>query len=152
MPSAGEFCNRRVAIAMKAESIQDVARRMRDEHVGSVVVIEEHAPGKPIPIGMLTDRDIVVRLLAASDRHVHSMRVGDVMTEELVKAWEDDDLSDVVKRMRSFGIRRVPVVDRSGALQGIISLDDVIEFLQEQVTDMSNLLSRERHREERPTP
>lgn len=150
MPTAGEFCNRRTVIAKRGEAIVDVARRMRDEHVGSVVVIDDLPDEKVVPVGMLTDRDIVVRVLAATDRHLHSFRVADVMTEELIQVWEDDDVFDVLKRMRSFGIRRVPVVDVAGTLQGIIALDDIVEFLQEQLADMTTLLSRERSHEEHP--
>jgi Mg/Co/Ni transporter MgtE len=69
------------------------------------------------------------------------------MTQKPILAWEDEDLADVLKRMRSYGIRRIPVVDRNGVLQGIVTLDDVLEFLQEQVADMSILLSRERQQE-----
>lgn len=147
MPTAGEFCNRRVVIAKKGETILEVARRMRDEHVGSVVVVDHHGNVNVVPVGILTDRDIVVRVLANSDRHVDSFRVGELMTQKPILAWEDEDLADVLKRMRSYGIRRVPVVDRDGILQGIITLDDVLEFLQEEVADMSTLLSRERQRE-----
>lgn len=152
MPTAGEFCNRRTVIAKRGESIIDVARRMRDEHVGSVVVIDDLPDQKVVPVGMLTDRDIVVRVLAATDRHLHSFRVADVMSEELIQAWEDDDLFDVLKRMRSFGIRRMPVVDTAGILQGIIALDDIVEYLQEELSDMSTLLSRERGHEEQAHP
>lgn len=152
MPTAGEFCNRRVVIARKGESLLDVARRMRDEHVGSVVVVESDGGGEPIPVGLLTDRDIVVRVLSRTDRHIHAVYVGDVMSENVVKAWEDEDLFDVLKRMRSFGIRRIPIVNRDGGVVGLIALDDVIDFLQEQLTDVETLLSRERRREVQSSP
>lgn len=147
MPTAGEFCNRRVVVAKKGESILDVARRMRDEHVGSVVVVEHQANVDSVPVGILTDRDLVVRVLANTDRHVHSFRVGELMTQKPILAWEDEDLADVLKRMRSYGIRRIPVVDRDGILRGIVTLDDVLEFLQEQAAEMSVLLSREKQNE-----
>jgi CBS domain-containing protein len=150
MPTAGEFCNRRTIVAKGGETISDIAQRMRDEHVGSVVVVE-HLPGShAVPVGVLTDRDIVVRVLAATDRHLHSFRVRDIMTEKLIKARDDEDLFEVLKRMRSFGIRRIPIVDRSERLQGIITLDDIVDFLHEQISNMSSLISRERQREEHP--
>ncbi len=152
MPTAGEFCNRRVVVAKKGETILDAARRMRDEHVGSLVVIDHPANVNAVPVGILTDRDIVVRVLANTDRHVHALRVGEIMTEKPILAWEDDDLADVLKRMRSYGIRRVPVVDREGILQGVITLDDILEFLQEQVAEMSVLLSREKQKEASSAP
>jgi CBS domain-containing protein len=148
MPTAGEFCNRRTIVAKKGETILDVAHRMRDEHVGSVVVIEGLPNENAVPVGILTDRDIIVRVLAATDRHIHSFRVSDVMTEELVTARENEDLFDVLKRMRSFGVRRIPVVNRTGGLEGIIALDDIVDFLQEQISGVSTLISREKKREE----
>jgi CBS domain-containing protein len=148
MPTAGEFCNRRVAIAYRGEPIVDAARRMRDENVGSLVVVDE-AAGRRIPIGILTDRDLVVGVLARTDRrHIDAVTVGDVMTSDVVKAWEDDDLADTWKRMRSYGVRRIPVVDADGTLAGIVAFDDLVEWLQEQVNDLTQLLSRERRQEQ----
>jgi CBS domain-containing protein len=146
MPTAGEFCNRRVAIACQGEPIIDAARRMRDEHVGSLVVVEESA-GKRIPIGMLTDRDLVVGVLARTDRHIDAITVGDVMTGDVVKAREDDDLADTWKRMRSYGVRRIPVVDADGALAGIVAFDDLVEWLRSRST-ISHSCSRASARQE----
>jgi len=128
----------------------DAARRMRDEHVGSLVVVDE-AAGRRIPIGILTDRDLVVGVLARIDRRIDAVTVGDVMTSDVVKAWEDDDLADTWKRMRSYGVRRIPVVDADGALAGIVAFDDLVEWLQEQVNDLTQLLSRERRQEQERT-
>lgn len=151
MPTAGEFCNRTTVIAKKGETLLDVAHRMREHHVGSVIVVE-HSEQGAMPVGILTDRDIVVRVLAATDRHIHAYRVSDVMTEDVVKAREDEDLLDVLKRMRAYGVRRVPVVNSTGHLQGIIALDDVVDFLQEQITDVSTLFSREATLEAKTSP
>ena len=71
---------------------------MRDEHVGSVVVVDHQEEVNVVPVGILTDRDIVVRVLANTDRHVHSLRVGELMTQKPILAWEDEDLADVLKR------------------------------------------------------
>lgn len=149
MPTTGEFCVRHAVTAERQEPILDVARRMRDEHVGCLVVVERDSQSV-VPVGIVTDRDLVVRALASTAGDLHSVRVADVMTEALIKAWEDDDLAEVLKRMRSFGVRRMPVVNRKGELRGIVALDDIVEFLQEQVTDMSTLLARERQRELKP--
>ena len=75
------------------------------------------------------------------------IRVADVMTESVIVAREGDDVTDVLKRMRSFGVRRVPVIDDKGALCGIIAFDDVLDFLREQVTDMASIVAREREHE-----
>ena len=150
MPSAGEFCNRRVVIATRREPILVAARRMHDEHVGSVVVVEEIARGRK-PIGIVTDRDIVVRYLAepADGRGAaEAATVDEIMTRDLVVAREREDLADVCARMRAFGIRRVPVVDDAGVLQGIIAFDDILEWASERTTDLAKLLARERENEQ----
>jgi CBS domain-containing protein len=146
MTTAGEFCNRHVVIASAAETLLDAARRMLDRHVGCVVVVEERTDGA-IPVGMLTDRDIVVGVLARTDRHLHAIQVGDVMSEPPMTVNERESLHDVLKQMRAFGVRRMPVVDDRGALQGLIGFDDLVESLKEQLTDLASLLARQRQRE-----
>lgn len=146
MLTAGEFCNRQVVVAHPAEPLMTAAQRMLDRHVGCVIIVEEQPDGRH-PIGVLTDRDIVVAVLARTDRHLHAVQVGDVMSEQIVTVNEDESLYDVLKQMRAFGVRRVPVVDARGVLQGLIAFDDLVELLQEQITDLANLLTRQRQRE-----
>lgn len=144
MPTAGEFCNQHVIVARPGEPLLDVASRMRDEHVGSVVVVDD---GRRRPIGMLTDRDIVVGVLARTDRHLHSVLVGDVMSSDPITASASEDMEAVVKRMRTAGVRRLPVVDRRGSLVGVIAFDDVVGYLQEQLTDLTALMAKETRQE-----
>ena len=151
MPTTGEFCTRRIAFARRGEPIIDAARRMRDEHVGCLVVVDE-TDGRRVPVGMLTDRDLVVGVLARTDRHVDAVTVGDVMTSDVVRAREDDDLAYTCKRMRAAGVRRMPVVDDGGALAGLVAFDDVMEWLQEQLAELVQLLSRERKQERERRP
>jgi CBS domain-containing protein len=148
MISAGDFCNREVVIASPSESVLAAARRMRDHHVGSVVIVSD-ADGGRIPVGILTDRDVVVGPLADGAPDLDAVRVGDVMGAPLTTAREDESLLDVLKRMRSFGFRRLPVIDRDGRLAGLITFDDVIELLCEELTDLAELISREQRRERR---
>lgn len=148
MPTAGEFCNRRVVIALAGEPVLDAARRMRDEHVGCVVVVDE-VDGKRVPVGMLTDRDLVVGALARTARHIDAITVDELMTRDVVKAKVADDLADAWKRMRSSGVRRLPVVDASGALAGIITFDDLVDWLAEEVGGLAHVLAREREQERR---
>lgn len=144
MPTAGDFCNQHVIIARPGEPLLDVAARMRDEHVGSVVVIDD---GRRRPIGILTDRDIVVGVLARTDQHLHSILVGDVMSADPISVNANEDMEDVVKRMRAAGVRRLPVIDRRGSLVGVIAFDDVVGYLQEQLTDLAALMAKETRRE-----
>jgi CBS domain-containing protein len=120
---------------------------MMAEHVGSLVVVQAGKGGELRPIGMLTDRDMVAGAIARTGRNLDDLQVADVMSSDVVTVRESTELEDVVRRMRSFGVRRVPVVNDDDVLQGIITFDDCIEFLQEEITDLASLLARERKRE-----
>lgn len=148
--TAGELCVRQVAVVNKGETVIDAARCMREHHVGNVVVVEERG-GEYYPIGILTDRDIVVGIVARDPEHMSMLTVGDVMSSDLITAREAESVTEVFKRMRAKSIRRVPVVNERGALQGILSVDDLIEYLCEELTDLAKLIAHQqtREREER---
>jgi CBS domain-containing protein len=133
--------------ARGGEGLLDAARRMRELHVGCLIIVEG-AANERRPVGILTDRDIVVGVLAQTDQKLHLLRVDDVMTRKLVLARETDDLDDVLRHMRKEGIRRVPVVDSRGVLKGVVALDDVLEHVREQIDTIAALIVRERTREE----
>jgi CBS domain-containing protein len=143
--SVGEVCNRDVVVVKKDESVLDAAQLMRQFHVGDLVVVEERA-GQRVPVGMLTDRDIVIEAVA-EDVNSRELTVGDIMSAELVTANADADIVDTVKTMRAKGVRRVPVVDRAGVLVGIVTVDDLIELLAEVLDDLTQLIRREQTRE-----
>jgi CBS domain-containing protein len=107
--------------------------------------------GERIPVGMLTDRDIVIEVIAKEAGYLPSLVVGDVMSPEPMVAQEEENLSDVLKRMCSRAVRRVPVVNKNGGLEGILSVDDLLEQLCEEMTDITKLVAwqRKREREER---
>jgi CBS domain-containing protein len=118
---------------------------MRHHHVGDVVVVEERG-GRYFPIGILTDRDLVVEVLA-SDVTPETLLVGDVMSIELVSAKEDESVLDAIKRMRDKGVRRMPVVSADGALEGIITMDDLLDLIAEQLADLVAMVGRGKRRE-----
>jgi CBS domain-containing protein len=149
MITAGELCIRQVVICGSGDTVLEAARRMRDHHVGSVIVVAD-TQGPRKPVGILTDRDVVIGPVAAGQRDLGAIAVGDVMTAQLVTAREDDSVADALKRMRVHGLRRLPVVDGAGELQGLIAFDDLIDFLSEEMTDLAELIARERRREEHP--
>jgi CBS domain-containing protein len=146
MVTVGEFCNRRVITIGKTDTVLEAARRMRTHHVGSLVVVEE-AAGKVTPVGIVTDRDIVVGVVAPASPYLESLQVGDILTEPLVTAREKESLVDALKTMRASGIRRMPVVNDAGVLEGIIAFDDLLEFLSDELADLAALVSREQRRE-----
>lgn len=141
----GEACNREVVFTRRDGSIAEAARLMRAHHVGDLVVVEDQNDRR-VPIGIVTDRDLVIEVLAEGV-DMNDVTVGDVMSDALVTAREDDELADTVKLMRAKGVRRVPVVDRAGALVGIIAVDDLLDLLAEQVADLARLVQREQVRE-----
>jgi CBS domain-containing protein len=142
----GQICNRHVVYIGKNERVLDAARRMRDEHVGDLVIVEERAGGH-VPVGILTDRDIVVGLLARDFEHIGQVDVVDLVTREVVTAHESDDLAEVLTRMQVQGIRRMPVVDDAGRLVGIFTLDDLLGVLFGDLAAVISLIGRERRRE-----
>jgi CBS domain-containing protein len=145
--TVGELCSRDVVFADADLPVLAAARRMRDHHVGDLVVIEED-DGRRRPVGIVTDRDLVVEVLAENLALARGLRVGDVMSADLVMAREADVVSDVLARMRARGVRRVPVVDEHGDLAGIITYDDLVEWLAEQLEDLGSVVRRELRTEE----
>ena len=135
------ICNREVLVASKDESVLEAAKLMREYHCGDIVVIEDK-DGIRVPASIVTDRDIVIELIA-QEVDINSVSVGDLPTRELVVANEDDDVVETIKMMRQKGIRRLPVVDGTGALIGIVALDDLIDLIAEQLKDLAALIGNE---------
>lgn len=143
--AVGEICNREVVIAKKAFSVVDAAQLMRKHHVGDLVVVEEKN-GRRHPVGIVTDRDIVVEVVAAGV-NPDALKVGDIMGPEVATVRESEGLFEALRYMRGKGVRRMPVVDRDGGLVGILTLDDLLSLLAEEMTELAKLVSHERQRE-----
>jgi CBS domain-containing protein len=148
--SIGDICNREVVLVDKDSSVRDAARLMRAHHVGDLVVVEER-DGRRIPIGILTDRDIVIEVIA-EDVGLGSVAIGDVMSSKLLTAREEDDTFVTIRWMQTKGVRRLPVVDKQGQLVGIVTIDDLIDLLAETLMDVAGLIAYEQKREERIRP
>ena len=144
--AVGEICNRDVVIAEKTLSVVDAAQLMRKHHVGDLVVVEEKN-GRKHPVGIVTDRDIVVEVVAAGV-NPEALRVGDIMGTQVATVRESEGLFEAMRYMRDQGVRRMPVVDAAGALVGILTLDDLLELLAEELGELAKLVSRERQREQ----
>lgn len=144
--SIGELCNREVIVIEPQASIADAVKLMRRHHVGDLVVVDQRGQQR-VPVGVLTDRDIVIEVLA-EDVDPGSITVGDAMSGPLVTAREDEDLADVIARMRAHGVRRVPVVNAQGGLEGILAVDDILELLAEQMSGLAGLVRTEQQHEQ----
>jgi CBS domain-containing protein len=141
----GEICTRIVTFATKDMPLVDAAKLMRQHHVGSLIVVEEESRGR-VPVGMLTDRDIVVEVLAPGLDY-KNLSVGEIMSSQLITARESDDMLGVLRVMRQRGIRRMPVITEAGTLAGIVTLDDLLEILAEQMDDLVDAIAGEQAKE-----
>jgi len=141
----GELAIRQVVVASRETPVLDAAKLMRQYHVGDIVVTEASG-GKQKPVGMVTDRDIVLEVLA-QDLDVTKLSVGDIMSSDLVTVRESEGVLQTIQLMRAKGVRRTPVVDQEGALIGIISADDFIELLSDELAAVAKLISREQKHE-----
>ena len=142
----GDVCVRDVVCASKDTTILEAARLMRQHHVGNLVVVEDSANGRRYPVGIVTDRDIAVSVIApALDAALFTL--GDLLSQELVTAQENQGIFESIQNMRMHGVRRMPIVDRQGALVGIVSVDDLIRLLGEELSELAKLIAREQARE-----
>jgi CBS domain-containing protein len=141
-----DACNRDVVVAPKTEMIVDAAKRMRTSHVGALVVVENRN-GEHVPIGIVTDRDIVVSVVAGDPDHINFLLVSDVMSSDLITAQEHDPIEVALNKMHDRGVRRLPIVNGRGALVGILTLDDVLRYLTAQQNELVALVVREQQHE-----
>lgn len=123
----GDICTSEIVSCSRDTTVQQAAGLMRRHHVGDLIVVDTLGDGG-VPVGILTDRDIVMAVIAPG-LDPAGLLAGDVMSEELLTAQETDSVSDTLARMRLRGIRRVPVLDAQGSLRGIVSADDLLGFI-----------------------
>lgn len=133
--SIAEICSRTTWLIDSTESAQSAAKRMKTENVGTLVVVD----GEGKPVGILTDRDLTTRVLAEG-RDAGSILVSDVMTAHPRCVREAAPVEEAVSKMRSLAVRRLPVTDDEGHLTGIVSVDDVMEFVTRELHDLGQVM------------
>jgi CBS domain-containing protein len=141
----GEICSRDVVLVHRQMSVREAARLMREYHVGALVIVEESGEGRR-PVGVLTDRDIAVGIVAKG-LDADGLRVDEVMAPQLVTASEHAGVAETMELMRAKGVRRVPVVDARGLLVGIVTADDFVELMAEELSALARMIQREQRRE-----
>lgn len=141
----GEICTREVVVASRDTSVLEAAQLMRQHHVGALVVADA-VDGKRKPVGMVTDRDLVVEVMAPQV-NAAAITVGDIMQQELNSIQENSGVFEAIQFMRAKGVRRLPVVDKQGWLIGIVSMDDLLALLAEEMNEMAGLISHEQSKE-----
>lgn len=142
---ASEICNREVDIVQRDSNVHEAAKLMRQHHVGDVVVVDERK-GVPVPVGIVTDRDQVVEIMAPGLLQM-VITVGDIMAPKLVTVKDSTGIYEAIQYMRAEGVRRLPVVDSNGGLIGILTLDDLLELLAEEMLELSKLVKHEQKKE-----
>ena len=143
--TAGEVCTRTVTVASRNTTLGEAARLMRDNNAGCLVVVDE-VQGLRIVVGLLTDRDIVTDIIAA-EVNPDTLRVEDVMTTELVTARETDSLIDLLRSMRRKAVRRIPVVGARAELVGLVTLDDLLDIVSEELVLLVGAIDSQSQRE-----
>jgi len=141
----GEICNRVVVVAQQETTVLEASRLMRQYHVGDLIVVDD-TDGKRIPVGIVTDRDIVLEIVSM-DLDASVLTVGDIMEPELATVRENEGVFETMHYMRTKGVRRIPVVDSHGVLIGIVTLDDLLELLVEEMSELVKLVASEKMRE-----
>ncbi|MDH4190622.1 MAG: CBS domain-containing protein [Betaproteobacteria bacterium] len=141
-----DFCSRIIVVAEPGTDLRTAAQMMRDNHVGALVVVDRKE-GARRPLGILTDRDIVVAVVAAPGVRPEALRVGDVMTSELAVVDEYDGVFEAVEMMRDRGARRLPVVAGDGTLVGILTLDDLLRVLAAELEGLTEAVRSSTARE-----
>lgn len=136
--SVGRICVREVDVISEDESAQTAAGRMHSRKVGTLVVVDSETR----PVGIVTDRDLTVRVLAKGLDGTQ-LPVRDVMTHTPETVYPETAIEDALRRMRVGAFRRVPVVDDDGRLVGLLSLDDILELLAEEFTEIGRLIHEE---------
>lgn len=136
--TVGKICSRSVDWAGPDESVQVVAGRMHSRKVGTLVILDaaQH------PIGLVTDRDLTVRVLAEG-RDAGTTPVRDVMTASIKTVREDCPIESALEVMRRGPFRRIPVVNEQNQLIGILSVDDILDLLSEEFRSIGRLLNAE---------
>ena len=139
--TAGELCLRDVVVVTQQDTVLTAARRMLDYNVGCLIVVEQDGQGDK-PVGIVTDRDLTLKVIAG-DAKPSSLKIGAVMTETLLAAVEIERIYDVLQKMNHKGVRRLPVVDEKGYLQGLLTADDILEFVNQEMSEIIGVIRKE---------
>lgn len=125
-----EIMTREVVIMSPETTCFEVASRMRDDDIGTVIIGDNVSM-----IGIVTDRDLVIRGLAANKGS--ECPITELMTEDLCYCYEDEDIETVVKNMAEIQKRRLPVVNREKCVVGIISLANIAESSDSNLSQLA---------------
>ncbi|RLM53932.1 CBS domain-containing protein [Halobellus sp. Atlit-31R] len=126
-----------VMTAPRDQSAGNLATVMKEENVGSVVIEEEHRP-----VGIVTDRDLVVEVLEPRADPT-TVTAGDVMTETPVTVDTEAGIFEAIRQMHDHSVRRMPVTDADDELAGIVTLDDLVVLLSDEMDNLAGVIETE---------
>ena len=142
-----DVCSPGVRVAYRDQALGEAAQAMLDFHVGALIVVEPD-DAKRLPVGILTDRDIVRGQLAhAAD--LFCLTVGDVMTPQPLSLAAKLSLTAAIEKLNERAVRRAPVLDDSGALIGMVTLDDLLPAVARQLSELADLMGLQARRDGR---
>jgi len=144
--TVGAMCTRSVATVHAEDTVEEAARRMREWKVAGLVVTDEAQR----PIGIVTDRDIVLRGVARCPDQLSTLPVREIMSGDVATASPYETLDVVLRRMRGLGVRRLPMVSADGVLEGLVTLDDILGVMSDELRDLIGLMGREHQDHDRP--
>jgi len=130
-------CQTSVVSVKPDATVQFVAELMRDKNIGCVVVTENHKP-----VGIITDRDIALRA-ASLCGEPEMVLIDSIMTRDIRTIRKDTGIFDAIQEMKSSGVRRMPIVDSSGRLVGLLTVDDLIRLLAREMADIARIIGKE---------
>lgn len=139
----GKICNRNVVTVREADELTRAAQLMREKHIGYLIAVKPSLmDGTSTPVGVITDRDIVVAVVA-KEADPRTLKVGDVMTRQPAVVDEGTSVGTALQLMRRIGVRRLPVIGSAGVLVGVLSLDDVLDSLAGELMDIAGSIRHE---------
>jgi len=146
-----ELCSREIVTVPASASVREAAVAMRDHQVGALAITDPLAPGRVI--GMVTDRDLVLDLLAAG-RPAEGQPIGELCHTDLAGVPVGTPIGEAVRTMQRKGVRRLLVMGHDNAVFGLVSLDDILEAVAVELDALAGTLragfARERSRVGRP--
>ncbi len=135
--SLGNLCRREIVCVNRGTTVKEVAKLMEEKNIGSTIVVQE---GKPV--GILTDRDILLRVMNR-ELDPEKTSVDAVMTKQIVTLRDNIGLFEALQRVKGKGIKRFPIVDAKGNLQGIMTLNDILYLLGKEMADVASIIEKE---------
>jgi CBS domain-containing protein len=141
-----DFCSKGVITTEPTASLREASTLMRNNHVGTLVVVERKDDGAR-PVGIITDRDIIVAVIAVPGARPEGIRVCDAMSTRLAVAREEDGVFEAAQTMSERGVRRLPVIAEDGTLRGIVTSDDVLRVVSAEMGNLAAALKKGAERE-----